>query len=50
MQDLDARHRFIEFGVEPTSSTPEALAKFIASKQVRWREVITRANIPVGKM
>lgn len=50
MQDSDVRRRFIELGVEPAASTPQELAKFIASELVKWREVITRANIPAGSM
>ena len=38
------------WSLEPTASAPEEVAKFVASKLVKWREVIVRANIPVGKM
>jgi tripartite-type tricarboxylate transporter receptor subunit TctC len=50
IQDPDVRHRFMELGAEPTASAPEELAKFVASELVKWREVIVRANIPVGKV
>ena len=50
IQDRDVRHRFMELGAEPTASAPEELAKFVASELVKWREVIVRANIPVGKV
>jgi tripartite-type tricarboxylate transporter receptor subunit TctC len=50
MQDPDVRRRFVELGAEPTASTPQELAKFVASELDKWRDVIVRANIPVGKM
>lgn len=50
MQDPQVRRRFVELGAEPTSTTPEELAKFIDAELVKWRDVIVRANIPVGKM
>jgi hypothetical protein len=50
IQDTDVRHRFTELGAEPTASAPEELAKFVASELVKRREVIVRANIPVGEL
>jgi tripartite-type tricarboxylate transporter receptor subunit TctC len=40
------RDKFSELGAEPTASTPEELARFIAAEIVKWRTIITKAGIP----
>ena len=41
------RARFIEQGTEPAATTPEEFSKFILTETAKWREVITKAGIPV---
>ena len=36
----------VEQGAEGVSTTPEGLAKFIASESKKWREIIVKAGIP----
>ena len=38
--------KIVEQGAEGTSTTPEGLAKFIASEAVKWRNIIVKAGIP----
>jgi len=43
--DPVVRDKFSELGAEPAATTPEELARFIASEIVKWREIITKAGI-----
>ena len=43
--DPTVRSRFMEFGAEPISSTPEELGRYISAEVVKWREIITRGGI-----
>lgn len=45
MRDAAVRERFVEFGAEPLTSTPEELGRFISAEVVKWRELIARAGI-----
>jgi tripartite-type tricarboxylate transporter receptor subunit TctC len=45
MRDAGVRERFVEFGAEPLSATPEEFGRFIAEEVVKWRELIARAGI-----
>jgi tripartite-type tricarboxylate transporter receptor subunit TctC len=45
MADSAVRARFVEFGAEPVATTPDGLARFIASEVVKWREIIAKAGI-----
>ena len=45
MRDATVRERFVEFGAEPLTSTPDELGRYIAAEVVKWRELITRAGI-----
>lgn len=45
--DPVVRDKFSELGAEAVASTPEELARFISSEIVKWRDIITRAGIPV---
>lgn len=47
--DAATRALLVAQGVEPESSTPQALAKRIADDIVKWREVIRGANISMAK-
>ncbi len=47
LADPIVRERFIEQGTEPAATTPEEFGKFIASETFKWREIITKAGIPV---
>jgi len=45
MADPAVRARFVEFGAEPVTTTPDELGRFIASEVVKWRDIITKAGI-----
>jgi len=45
MRDATVRERFVEFGAEPLTSTPDELGRYISAEVVKWRELITRAGI-----
>ena len=45
MGDTAVRERFVEFGAEPLTSTPEELGHFISAEVVKWRELIAKAGI-----
>jgi tripartite-type tricarboxylate transporter receptor subunit TctC len=45
MGDAVVRARFVEFGSEPVTTTPDELARYIASEVVKWREIISKAGI-----
>ena len=47
LADPTVRARFIEQGTEPAATTPEEFGKFIVTETAKWREVITKAGIPV---
>ncbi len=42
----EVQKRFGELGVEPRTSTPEALREFFASEASRWTRVVEAAKIP----
>ena len=42
----DVKKRFAELGVEPRTSTPEALRDFFISESRRWTKVVESAGIP----
>src|SRR4029434_3608699 len=44
--DPQVAAKIVEQGAEGTSTTPEGLAKFIASEAVKWRNIIVKAGIP----
>jgi tripartite-type tricarboxylate transporter receptor subunit TctC len=46
VNDPSVRTKIIEQGAEGVSTTPEGLAKFIASESVKWRDIIVKAGIP----
>jgi tripartite-type tricarboxylate transporter receptor subunit TctC len=45
LKDPAVRDRFVEQGGEAIGSTPEELAKFMASETVKWRDIITKGGI-----
>jgi tripartite-type tricarboxylate transporter receptor subunit TctC len=45
--DPAVRDKFSELGAEAVASTPDELARFVSSEIVKWRDIITRAGIPV---
>ncbi len=49
MADRAVRERFVEFGAEPMSTTPEELARFISAEVAKWREIITKAGIRIDQ-
>jgi tripartite-type tricarboxylate transporter receptor subunit TctC len=42
----DVQKRFAELGVDPRTSTPEALREFFAAEAKRWTQVVEAARIP----
>jgi tripartite-type tricarboxylate transporter receptor subunit TctC len=42
----EVQKRYAELGVEPRSSTPEALREFFISESKRWAQVVESAKIP----
>ena len=42
----DVQKRFAELGVEPRTSSPEALREFFVAEARRWAEVVEAARIP----
>jgi len=45
MADPAVRSRFVEFGAEPMSNSPEEFARFISLEVVKWRDLIAKAGI-----
>lgn len=45
VKDPATNKRLVEAGIDPATSTPDELRKFIADEVVKWREVITKAGI-----
>jgi len=45
LKDPAVRDRFVEQGSEAIGSTPDELAKFMASETVKWRDIITKGGI-----
>jgi len=45
MADPAVKSRFVEFGAEPMSTTPDDFARYISLEVVKWRELIARAGI-----
>jgi tripartite-type tricarboxylate transporter receptor subunit TctC len=39
------KSRFVEFGAEPMSTTPDDFARYISLEVVKWRELIAKAGI-----
>jgi tripartite-type tricarboxylate transporter receptor subunit TctC len=46
INDRSVIAKIIEQGAEGVSTTPEELAKFIASESAKWRDIIVKAGIP----
>ena len=46
VKDPQVMSKIIEQGAEGVSTTPEELAKFIASESAKWRNIIVKAGIP----
>jgi tripartite-type tricarboxylate transporter receptor subunit TctC len=46
VNDPSVTAKIIEQGAEGVSTTPEELAKFIASESAKWRDIIVKAGIP----
>ena len=42
----DVQKRFAELGVDPRTSTPDALREFFVSESARWTRVVEAAKIP----
>jgi tripartite-type tricarboxylate transporter receptor subunit TctC len=45
--DPAVRQRFLDVGAEPNVITPEQASKFISAETAKWRDIITKAGIPV---
>ena len=45
MADPGVKGRFVEFGAEPMTNSPEEFARFISKEVVKWRDLIAKAGI-----
>ncbi len=45
--DQAVRTRFVDFGAEPSATSPDDLGKYISSEIVKWREIITKGGISI---
>jgi tripartite-type tricarboxylate transporter receptor subunit TctC len=45
--DSTVRSRFVDFGAEPSATTPDELGRFISAEIAKWREIITKGGISV---
>jgi len=45
MADPTVKGRFVEFGAEPMTSSPEEFARYISQEVVKWRDLIVKAGI-----
>jgi tripartite-type tricarboxylate transporter receptor subunit TctC len=45
----DVRERFLNDGAEPATDTPAEFTRFIQEEIVKWRKVITAANIRIDQ-
>jgi tripartite-type tricarboxylate transporter receptor subunit TctC len=43
--DPAVRTRFVEFGTEPLTMSPEEMGRYISSEVVKWRDIINKAGI-----
>jgi tripartite-type tricarboxylate transporter receptor subunit TctC len=43
--DPAVRTRFVDFGSEPSATSPEELSKFISAEIVKWRGIISKGGI-----
>ena len=44
----EVRDRFVQLGVDPTTSSSDEFSRLIADELARWRKVIKTANIKVN--
>ena len=47
LADPAVRGRFVEFGAEPLSSTPDEMRRFISAEVSKWRDLVAKAGIKV---
>jgi tripartite-type tricarboxylate transporter receptor subunit TctC len=47
MKDGAVRSRFVDFGAEPLSTSPDELGRFISAEARKWKELIAKAGIKV---
>ena len=45
MGDQAVRARFVDFGAEPMTTTPDELGRYISSEVRKWQDIITKAGI-----
>jgi len=45
MAEPAVRGRFVEFGAEPLTSTPDEMGRFISSEVAKWRDLVAKAGI-----
>jgi tripartite-type tricarboxylate transporter receptor subunit TctC len=43
--DPAVRTRFVEFGTEPLTMSPEEMGRYISAEVMKWRDIITKAGI-----
>ena len=47
--DPAVRTRFVDFGAEPSATSPDEFAKYIAAEIVKWRGIITKGGITINQ-
>ncbi len=47
--DPAVRTRFVDFGAEPSATSPDEFAKYIAAEIVKWRGIITKGGITIDQ-
>jgi tripartite-type tricarboxylate transporter receptor subunit TctC len=45
--DPGVRTRFVDFGAEPSATSPDEFGKFISAEIVKWRGIITKGGITI---
>ena len=45
--DPVVRARFVDFGAEPSATSPDEFSKFISAEIVKWRGIITKGGIAI---
>lgn len=47
--DQSVRTRFVDFGAEPSATSPDEFAKYISAEIVKWRGIITKGGISIDQ-
>ena len=47
--DQSVRTRFVDFGAEPSATSPDEFSKYISAEIVKWRGIITKGGISIDQ-